>query len=252
MRAKHECAICSVPVKAIELFCDKCFELYRNEPWAIAMKKNEQQRRDAIRKRPLVLNFSSLSINEIEFGDKVAWLSLCRCCNHSQRDLIDKFCRDRSVRLDDGTNLATAKQLIAYLKDNFPGDVIFDPPCLSLHKKNHMRTSQVAALVFTNGTITTADGQELGKVSVIDYLDAVITLAHYNMLQHPDRVTATQGNEAVGLKYKLQKGVVDDAEIKKAYADHFRERARRAKRANKETDIIDAEFTVTETETEPE
>jgi hypothetical protein len=54
------------------MFCKTCRQAYRDEPWAIEMKRIEQARRDADRNHPQTLSLSSLSEEEIDHSLKVA------------------------------------------------------------------------------------------------------------------------------------------------------------------------------------
>ena len=170
-------------------------------------------------------------------------MPLCYACGHSQRELIDRFCRDRAIYLDDGSSIKSAKELSAHLEDNFPDEHAPSEVSLSKHKNNHIYAANVAALVYRDGSIMTTKGESIPKVSVIDYLDTVIAVAQWNILNSPEKVSPTQGNEAVGLKYKIQHGVTDEDEIKAAYANHLRDRAKRAKKV-KQPEPIEGEYEV--------
>lgn len=69
----YQCCVCSTPVlRARAMFCKTCRQAYRDEPWAIEMKRIEQARRDADRNHPQTLSLSSLSEEEIDHSLKVA------------------------------------------------------------------------------------------------------------------------------------------------------------------------------------
>jgi hypothetical protein len=164
----------------------------------------------------------------------------CFACIHSQRELIDRFCKNAPVTLESGERIRTAKELQEYLERICPEEKVPSEASISKHKRWHIYADNVKALITKDGMLMTPDGRSIPHASADEFLQAQITLAYRRLLENPELISISQANEAIALLLKIRGGLAQEGEVKEAWLAYLQGR----KKTRKKPTIIEGEAEV--------
>jgi hypothetical protein len=167
----------------------------------------------------------------------------CTACTHPARELIDRFCQERRLTLEeDGRVIRTAIELSAYLEETYPNVKAPSTGTLSNHRQNHVLPGDMRKLAACpEGGISAQDGQIVPHTSAMDLLQLSISTSADNIRKHPERVTPTQGLEAVAIMIKILGGIKDQGERNQAWLDYLKKLEENEGKPKRRRKVIDAD-----------
>lgn len=114
----------------------------------------------------------------------------CSVCTHPARSLIDEQLRDRE---------RTLQSICDWCAEKYPTDPAPLPAALSRHRINHTPPVALTSITLRDGELVTEDNSPLERVSVLDGLNAIITIGIRNALVNPHKVSTKDVIEAARL-----------------------------------------------------